>query len=160
MKFLRAKWLDVNYDHYIDTDNQQIYMIGISRGLVEIDDDLILAFDLGDKIVVFKIYEIPNLLHIFFDQGNAQFVINQMYYKDSDILEINFVNFIPLIVNFKKTEVEGIEMGMDHVGKLVCLHLCNFKKNEFMSKSLSEEERDERLNRSIEIMKDREKSRA
>ncbi|CAG8710697.1 2551_t:CDS:2, partial [Funneliformis mosseae] len=110
-------------------------MLGISRGFVEIDDDLLLAYDLGYKTVVFKIYEIPNLLHIFFDQGNAQFVINQMYYKDSDILEINFVNFTPLIVNFKKTEVEDIE-------------------------SLSKEERDESLNRSIEIMKDREKLRA
>ncbi|CAG8740402.1 7739_t:CDS:1, partial [Funneliformis mosseae] len=120
---------DVNFEYYNDTDNLQIYMLRISEGLYdisdEINDDLLLSYDHEGKIVAVEIYEVSKLLHASFVQGNPHFVINHIYHEDSNILRFNFVKSTPIMVNFKKTEVEDIEVGIDNAGKLVSLLFYN-----------------------------------
>ncbi|CAI2197962.1 6915_t:CDS:1, partial [Funneliformis geosporum] len=145
----------LNFDYYNDTDNLEIFMLEMSLGLVyqseDITDDLLLSYDHEDKIAAIEIYGASNVLHVSFVQGNPRFVINHMYHEDSDILEINLVNYTPRMVEFKKTEVEDVEIGMDNDGKLVSLLF--YKASNRVLETLSEDEREERANMAEELSK-------
>ncbi|CAI2165701.1 5199_t:CDS:1 [Funneliformis geosporum] len=130
-------------------------MLEIALGLVyqseDITDDLLLSYDHEFKIIAVEIYGASNVLHVSFIQGNPRFVMNHMYHEDSDILEINLVNYTPRIVEFKKTEVEDVEIGMDNDGKLVSLLFYNASNR--VLETLSEDEREERANLAKEFRK-------
>jgi uncharacterized protein YuzE len=66
------------------------------------------------------------------------FIINPSYNEDSDILKINFFNFTPPVIKFKKTEMKNIELGMDDDGKVVSLLF--YKASKKILETLSEEE--------------------
>ncbi|CAI2192629.1 9380_t:CDS:2, partial [Funneliformis geosporum] len=87
-------------------------MLEVSLGLVDysedITDDLLLSYDHKDKIAAIEIYGASNVLHVSFIQENPRFMINHMYHEDSDILEINLVNYTPHMIEFKKTEVNRV----------------------------------------------------
>jgi uncharacterized protein YuzE len=128
-------------------------MLEMSPGLVEecfdINDDLLLSYDGENKIVAVELYFVSKLLHEFSVQkGRPRFTFNTIYHEDSDTLRFNFVNFTPPMIEFKKTEDEDVEVGMDNAGKVVSLLFHNASNR--LLKTLSEEERAERKKRADE----------
>lgn len=132
----------------------QIYFLRISQGVVEysdeISEDLLLSYDCDNKIAAVELYFVSKLLHVFSVKGKPHFIINPIYYEDSDILKIRFSNFTPHVI-IKKTEVEDIEVGVDNAGKIVSLLFYNASNR--VLKTLSEEERVNRKKRGDEIQK-------
>ena len=69
--------------------------------------------------VAVEIFCVSELLYEFRIRENPHFTINLIYYEDTDVLKISFVNFTPLVFEFKKTEEGDIEVGMDNAWKIV-----------------------------------------
>ncbi|GBB85248.1 hypothetical protein RclHR1_11800004 [Rhizophagus clarus] len=105
----------------------------------EIADNFLISYDCDDKKVAVELYCISNLLHVFGPQGMPCFTIDPIYYKDLDILKINFVNFTPPVIKFKKTDEKDIEIGVDDAEKVVNILFYNASNR--ILKTLSEEER-------------------
>ncbi|GBC04964.1 hypothetical protein RclHR1_05980002 [Rhizophagus clarus] len=72
-------------------------------------------------------------------QGKPHFIIDPIYFEDSDILKISFVNYTPIAIELEKTKAEDIKVGVDNGGKVVSLLFYNSSNR--VLKTLSKEER-------------------
>lgn len=88
----------------------------------DINGCLIITYNMEDQIASISLYSAAKLLHL------NHLTFNPVYHKDSDQFSI------------KKTEIEGIEMGIDDSEKIVCLLF--HRASDKVAKELSEEEKD------------------
>ncbi|CAB4438483.1 unnamed protein product [Rhizophagus irregularis] len=141
---------DIVFRYYEDTDDLAVYFVKASPGIIDYcedaSDDILVSYDSNDKIVSVDIDGISKILqyHMFDVKEEVDekppFTLNSVYYQDSDILKVYFIDFIPSASTVcKKTDIEDIEIEVDDTGRIVCILFCN--ANEKIAKPITEEER-------------------
>ncbi|GES85698.1 hypothetical protein RCL_jg6695.t1 [Rhizophagus clarus] len=63
----------------------------------------------------------PFFFITYIQYSRKHFVVDPIYYEDSDILKISFINFTPPVIKIEKTEMKDIKVGVDNDGKVVSL---------------------------------------
>src|ERR1051325_7684540 len=100
--------MDLEYSS--DTDTLDIYLVKAFPCIVDIEifsHDLSLSYDDRGKIVAVHIEKSSELLH-YIQEVTPRFMFSHIYYEDSDIFELNFVDFTPPMVTFQKNGTKDI----------------------------------------------------
>jgi len=142
---------DIVFRYYEDTDNFAIYFIKATPGVIDYcdnaTDDILVSYTRGDKIVSIDIYGVSTSLqcHMFDTRetidGKPPLTINSIYYEDSDILKIYFVDQPPTnTLQDMETDIEDIKVERNNTDRITCISFHNAEKR--MAKPISEEERE------------------